>query len=223
MCESRTRTQKRHRHKGIGQPQQRIEGRGENARRSPDKRSGKARVRWQAENGELVAARLKSDPVAVLVCDIRMPGLDGITLLKRLRGAGNAQPVLMLTTFDDHTLFLDALAAGANGFLLKDVSLEKLIHAIETVAGGGFIAEPRLVSQVSTGIDDAPPASPEVLTAKEREVLRLVAGGLSNKEIARVISLAEGTVKNHVSTILAKLDCRDRTQAVLYAIHWKLI
>jgi DNA-binding NarL/FixJ family response regulator len=149
--------------------------------------------------------------------------MDGITVVRRLRGAGDAQPVLVLTTFDDHRLFLEALSAGANGFLLKDVSLEKLIDAIRTLSKGGFVAEPRLVSQVSTGIDDAPAAAPDLLSAKEREVLRLAAGGLSNREIAAVLKLAEGTVKNHMSTILSKLDSRDRTQAVLYAIHWGLI
>lgn len=185
--------------------------------------SGIATTAWQQDNGEAALAALREDPVDVLVCDIRMPGMDGITMVKRLRANGEQQPVLMLTTFDDHQLFLDALAAGANGYLLKDVSLEKLINAIETVSGGGFIAEPRLVSQASTGVEDAPPADPGVLSDKEREVLRLVAGGLSNREIANVIHLAEGTVKNHVSNILTKLNCRDRTQAVLYAIHWQLI
>ncbi len=185
--------------------------------------SGKATTAWQRDNGEAALSALRDQPVDVLVCDIRMPGMDGITMLKRLRANGEQQPVLMLTTFDDHQLFLDALSAGANGFLLKDVSLEKLIHAIETVAGGGFIAEPRLVSQASTGIGDAPPADPAVLSDKEREILKLAAGGLSNREIADVVHLAEGTVKNHVSNILAKLNCRDRTQAVLYAIHWQLI
>jgi DNA-binding NarL/FixJ family response regulator len=185
--------------------------------------SGVATTTWQCEDGESALAQLAQQPVDVLVCDIRMPRLDGISLVRRLRGAGSTQPVLILTTFDDHQLFMDALAAGANGFLLKDVSLEKLIQAVETVAAGGFIAEPRLVSQVSTGIEDAPPADPELLSRKEREVLKLVAGGLSNREIADVIHLAEGTVKNHVSNILTKLNCRDRTQAVLYAIHWQLI
>ena len=185
--------------------------------------SQRATVCWQQENGEEALAQLDRQPVDILVCDIRMPAMDGITLTRRLRGRGSTQPILMLTTFDDHQLFLDALAAGANGFLLKDVSLEKLIEAIETVAGGGFVAEPRLVSQVSTGIEDAPPVSRDLLSKKEREVLRLVAGGLSNREIADVIHLAEGTVKNHVSQILSKLNCRDRTQAVLYAIHWQLI
>jgi DNA-binding NarL/FixJ family response regulator len=185
--------------------------------------SGVATTTWQCEDGESALAQLAQQPVDVLVCDIRMPRLDGISLVRRLRSAGSTQPVLILTTFDDHQLFMDALAAGANGFLLKDVSLEKLMQAVETVAAGGFIAEPRLVSQVSTGIDDAPPADPELLSRKEREVLKLVAGGLSNREIADVIHLAEGTVKNHVSNILTKLNCRDRTQAVLYAIHWQLI
>jgi DNA-binding NarL/FixJ family response regulator len=185
--------------------------------------AGDAQVCWQVDNGEAALHKLRKDPVDVLVCDIRMPVMDGITVVRRLRGAGNAQPVLVLTTFDDHRLFLEALSAGANGFLLKDVSLEKLIDAIRTLSKGGFVAEPRLVSQVSTGIDDAPAAAPDLLSAKEREVLRLAAGGLSNREIAAVLKLAEGTVKNHMSTILSKLDSRDRTQAVLYAIHWGLI
>lgn len=185
--------------------------------------SGVAATAWQCEDGESALAQLAQQPVDVVVCDIRMPRLDGISLVRRLRSEGSTQPVLILTTFDDHQLFMDALAAGANGFLLKDVSLDKLVQAVETVAAGGFIAEPRLVSQVSTGIDDAPPADPELLSRKEREVLKLVAGGLSNREIADVIHLAEGTVKNHVSNILTKLNCRDRTQAVLYAIHWQLI
>jgi DNA-binding NarL/FixJ family response regulator len=185
--------------------------------------SGAATIAGQGDNGEAALAELRRAPVDVLVCDIRMPGMDGITLLKRLRGEGNLQPVLVLTTFDDHQLFLSALAAGANGFLLKDVSLEKLMHAIETVAGGGFIAEPRLVSQATTAMDDAPPTDPEILSNRERDILKLAAGGLTNREIAGVVHLAEGTVKNHVSNILAKLNCRDRTQAVLYAIHWQLL
>jgi DNA-binding NarL/FixJ family response regulator len=185
--------------------------------------SDEATTVWQCKTGESALEQLGAEPVDVLICDIRMPGMDGISLVKRLRANADPQAVLILTTFDDHQLFLDALAAGANGFLLKDVSLEKLINAIETVAGGGFIAEPRLVSQLSTGIEDAPPADADLLSKKEREILRLVAGGLSNREIAGVIHLAEGTVKNHLSSILAKLNCRDRTQAVLYAIHWQLI
>lgn len=185
--------------------------------------TGKASVVWQVENGALALTQLRQAPVDVLVCDIRMPEMDGVTLVRRLRGGGSTQPVLMLTTFDDHRLFLDALSAGANGFLLKDVSLEKLIGAVQTIAEGGFVAEPRLVSQVTTGIADAPPLAPDILSSKERDVLKLAAGGLSNREIADILHLAEGTVKNHMSNILGKLDSRDRTQAVLYAIHWGLL
>lgn len=185
--------------------------------------SGIASTKWQCENGEQALLQLRREKVDVLVCDIRMPGLDGISLVKRLRAVGDQQPVLILTTFDDHALFIDALAAGANGFLLKDVSLEKLIDAIQTLATGGFVAEPRLVSQVDTSIGASIPDGSNALSKKEQEVLRLVAGGLSNREIAGIINLAEGTVKNHVSNILTKLNSRDRTRAVLYAIHWKLI
>ncbi|MFK7862761.1 MAG: response regulator [Pseudohongiellaceae bacterium] len=185
--------------------------------------SGIASTLWQCENGEQALLQLQKEAVDVLVCDIRMPGIDGISVVKKLRSEGNQQPVLMLTTFDDHGLFIEALAAGANGFLLKDVSLDKLIEAIKTLAAGGFIAEPRLVSQADTSIGGNVPDAKNALSKKEREVLRLVAGGLSNREIAGIIHLAEGTVKNHVSNILTKLNSRDRTQAVLYAIHWKLI
>lgn len=182
-----------------------------------------ATVAWQCEDAEDGLAKLAQTPVDVLVCDIRMPGMGGIELVRRLREQGETQAVLMLTTFDDHQLFLDALGAGANGFLLKDVSLEKLISAIETLAGGGFVAEPRLVSQAGAPHAQAPPLTSDLLTSKEREVLKLAAGGLSNREIAGIVHLAEGTVKNHLSTIFTKLNCRDRTQAVLYAIHWQLI
>ncbi|MEM9056813.1 MAG: response regulator transcription factor [Pseudomonadota bacterium] len=185
--------------------------------------SDAAMIAWQAEDGEQALARLSEQPVDVLVCDIRMPGLDGLGLVKTLRGRGDQQPVLMLTTFDDHALFIEALSAGANGFLLKDVTLEKLIGAVAKIASGGFVAEPRLVSETDLGESTRPPDPGNALSGKERDVLRLVAGGLSNREIAEVIHLAEGTIKNHVSNILTKLNCRDRTQAVLYAIHWRLI
>ncbi len=184
--------------------------------------SGIATTVWQSENGHDALLQLKDNPVDVLVCDIRMPGLDGISLVKKLRADGNNQPILMLTTFDDHQLFIAALSAGANGFLLKDVSLDKLIEAIKTVARGGFIAEPRLISQADSGIVETSIDPTSCLSKKEKEILKLVAGGLSNREIANIIHLAEGTIKNHVSNILTKLNCRDRTQAVLHGIHWRL-
>lgn len=181
-------------------------------------------VIWQAENGQEALKLLQTDSVDVLLSDIRMPVLDGISLLKQLRAAQNPLPVIMLTTFDDSELFLNSLHAGANGFLLKDVSLDKLLHAIETVAKGEYLIEPSVLEQMQHQ-SPAPLniAAQTLLSAREQEILRYMAGGFSNKEIADAVFLAEGTVKNHVSTILAKLNCRDRTQAVLRGLQIGLI
>ena len=125
------------------------------------------------------------------------------------------------TTFDDSELFMQSLQAGANGFLLKDVSLDKLVNAVKTLADGGFVAEPVVMKQLNQGLIDSPVI--EELTEKEQQILKLIAGGLSNKEIASSIFLAQGTVKNHVSNILAKLNTRDRTRAVLIALNQGLV
>lgn len=181
-------------------------------------------VSWQAENGQEALKRLQTEAVDVLLSDIRMPVLDGISLLKQLRAAQNSIPVIMLTTFDDSELFLNSLQAGANGFLLKDVSLDKLLEAIEIVAQGGHLIEPSVLEQMqqSSATAQSGPTH-DLLSQREREILGFMAGGFSNKEIANAVFLAEGTVKNHVSTILAKLDCRDRTQAVLKGLQLSLI
>ncbi|MBA6262941.1 MULTISPECIES: response regulator transcription factor [unclassified Colwellia] len=177
---------------------------------------------WQAENGEHAQEMLASEMIPdVLLLDIRMPKVNGIELVKILRSQGSTLPILMLTTFDDSELFMQSLQAGANGFLLKDVSLEKLVNAVKTLADGGFVAEPVVMKQLNQGLNDAPMI--DNLTEKEQQILKLVAGGFSNKEIARSIFLAEGTVKNHVSTILSKLNTRDRTRAVLIALNQGLI
>jgi len=147
--------------------------------------------------------------------------VNGIELVKILRGQGSTLPILMLTTFDDSELFMQSLQAGANGFLLKDVSLDKLVNAVKTLADGGFVAEPVVMKQLNKGGVDAPVI--DDLTEKEQQILKLVAGGFSNKEIARSIFLAEGTVKNHVSNILSKLNTRDRTRAVLIALNQGLV
>ncbi|MFB2755655.1 response regulator transcription factor [Shewanella sp. LC6] len=182
------------------------------------------KVTWQAENGQEALRLLEIEAVDLLLSDIRMPVLDGISLLKQLRAAQNPLPVIMLTTFDDSELFLNSLHAGANGFLLKDVSLDKLLHAIETVAKGEYLIEPSVLEQMQHQ-SPAPLniAAQTLLSAREQEILRYMAGGFSNKEIADAVFLAEGTVKNHVSTILAKLNCRDRTQAVLRGLQIGLI
>lgn len=187
--------------------------------------SDNIRVLWQAEDGQDALKQLASNPVDVLLSDIRMPNLDGIAMLKQLRQSANGLPVIMLTTFDDSELFLNSLQAGANGFLLKDVSLDKLLHAIETVAKGGYLIEPSVLKQMSEPIAAARIGITrnELLSEREREILSFMAGGFSNKEIANAVFLAEGTVKNHVSNILTKLDCRDRTQAVLKGLQVGLI
>ena len=178
-------------------------------------------ILWQAENGEQGLLKLNEQQPDVLLLDIRMPKLSGIELVNILRSQGNTLPILMLTTFDDSELFMQSLQAGANGFLLKDVSLEKLVNAVKTLADGGFIAEPVVMKQVNKGFDVSPIL--EKLSEKELQIIKLMAGGFSNKEIAASIFLAEGTIKNHVSNILAKLNTRDRTRAVLIALNEGII
>lgn len=182
--------------------------------------SGKTEILWQAANGAEALDKMQNTQVDILLADIRMPVMDGITLVQKLREFGIATPVMMLTTFDDSELFARSLAAGANGFLLKDVSLEKLIHSIESLVAGGFITDNAMLKKWQQ--DKSRPASVQ-LTERELQILRLLVGGMSNKEIVRAVFLAEGTVRNHVSNILAKLECRDRTQAVLKAMELGLV
>lgn len=183
--------------------------------------SGKVEVLWQAANGMEALEKIQLYPIDVLLCDIRMPVMDGIELVQRLRNRDSQLPIMMLTTFDDSDLFARSLAAGANGFLLKDVSLEKLIHSIEVMAAGGFITDQALLKKWQLGAKTAKPAIH--LTDRETQILRLMVGGMSNKEIMQAVFLAEGTVRNHVSSILSKLDCRDRTQAVIKALELGLV
>jgi DNA-binding NarL/FixJ family response regulator len=153
-----------------------------------------------------------------------MPGLDGITMVERLRAAGNTLPVILLTTFDEDELALRAAAAGAQGFLLKDASPEDLHEAIIRVAQGQTLHAPVPTDLVRARFayrDQAPPS--DTFSEREVAILRLLAGGYSNKEIARTVHLSDGTVKNYVSEILDKLGTRDRTRAVLKAITLRII
>ena len=185
--------------------------------------SGEVAVLLEGRDGDaLLAADLAN--IDVVVMDIRMPGRDGLSALRELRRRGDPRPVLMLTTFEEPELFEQAVAAGARGFLRKDASPESLIEAIHTVHAGGSALQPMPTEAVRQGYayrDLTPPES--TLTERELSVLRLMAGGYANKEIARMLFLAEGTVKNYVSDLLLKLNARDRTQAVLKAISLKLI
>lgn len=161
----------------------------------------------------------------VVLLDLRMPRYDGLWLLQKLQEAGCEIPVLVLTTFDDHTLVLDALRAGARGYLLKDVTVEQLSAAVQALAEGGTLIAPSITDSLLRAIKSSPePAGArgvvvEPLTEREIEVLRLIAEGYSNRQIAELVHLAEGTVKNHISSILIKLGARDRTNAVLRAIR----
>lgn len=181
-------------------------------------------ITWQANNGEEALTKLDERPVDILLIDIRMPVKNGIETVKALRQAQNNTPVIVLTTFDDPALFTQAMHAGANGFLLKDVDTAKLHDAIDIVHQGGMLAEPVLLNQLSDEqLSTFADPNIEPLSERELDILKLIAGGYSNKEIADTVFLAEGTVKNHVSNILAKLHTRDRTRAVLKALSAQLI
>lgn len=185
---------------------------------------GDLRVVIEADDGEALLAALAAQPVDVVLSDIRMPGCSGIDALCRLRERGDATPLILLTTFDDGDLLLQAAAAGAQGFLLKDAAPEDLRDAIVAVVRGDSLLQPVTTDPVRARYayhaQEAPKAN---FSEREVAVLRLLAGGYSNKEIARSLFLAEGTVKNYVSDILDKLGTRDRTRAVLKAITLRVI
>lgn len=186
--------------------------------------SGKIDVVLEATNGDALLEQFDGSAVEVVVMDIRMPVRDGLDTLRELRRRGIAVPVVILTTFTETALFDDAVAAGAQGFLRKDGSPDELIAAIETVRAGGTALTPVAAAPLREIFRYKDERSPETaITEREASILKLMAGGYSNKEIARSLHLAEGTVKNYVSDILEKLDARDRTQAVLKAITLRLI
>jgi DNA-binding NarL/FixJ family response regulator len=198
----------------------------------------------EAADGVEALARVAAQAPDVILLDVRMPRLDGVGVLRALRETGDATPALVLTTFDDDEAALQALRAGAKGYLLKDSSLERLAEAIRTLAAGGTLLQPALTERIVDGLGprdgDAPDGGPgheptgggrdpdpwmrvEPPTERELEILRLMVAGWNNKQIARGLDLSEGTVKNHVSRILAKLGVRDRTRAVLRAIEEGLV
>jgi DNA-binding NarL/FixJ family response regulator len=181
-------------------------------------------IALEASDAERLLVGLAQRPADVIVSDIRMPGLDGFGLIRSLRERNDATPVILLTTFDDHRLLLQAVDAGAQGFLLKDASPDDLGIAIRRVADGETLLQPVSLGPIRAAWSDGTQAQGDLhLTERERSILRLVAGGYSNKEIARSLHLSEGTVKNYMSELLVKLDCRDRTHAVLKAITLRLL
>ena len=182
----------------------------------------------QAADGAAALDLITETRPGVVLLDLRMPVLDGLGVLKALGDRGDKTPVLVLTTFADDEALLAALRAGARGYLLKDVSLERLVEAIEVLAAGGSLVQPSVTESLVRHLTGGSAASSadipaEALTTRETEVLRLLSGGYSNREIAAAMHLAEGTVKNHVSSVLLKLGVRDRTRAVLRALELGLI
>ncbi|MGO9300058.1 MAG: response regulator [Acidimicrobiales bacterium] len=182
----------------------------------------------QASDGEEAVTLARRLAPSVVLLDIRMPNMDGLTAA-RLILAETTSRVLMLTTFDSDEYVYAALRAGASGFLLKDAPAEQLVSAVRSVAAGDALIDPsitrRLITQFVQVARHDPIDSPRLaaLTPRERDVLRLVARGLSNAEIAADLVVEESTVKTHVGRILMKLDLRDRVQAVVFAYESRFV
>lgn len=203
--------------------------------------SGTVEVVGEAKDGVEALEVIRDVRPDVVLLDLRMPRLDGIGVLQELQSWDSPPPVLVLTTFGDDDAVAEALQADARGYLLKDASLEELTAAIETLAEGGRLIQPvvtegvleRLLGRGDETQQQAPNGAGERwseglptsvrLTPREADVLRLMAAGWSNKEIAASLHLAEGTVKNNVSALLLKLGVRDRTRAVLRAVELGLV
>jgi DNA-binding NarL/FixJ family response regulator len=183
----------------------------------------------EAENGRLAVQRAPHRRPDVVLMDVRMPELDGIAATGELLAAAPEAKVIVLTTFETDEYILGALRAGASGFLLKRSSPEQLIAAIHTVAEGEALLSPsvtrRLIDRVAAHPlmrDQVDPRLDE-LTPREREVLELIAQGLSNSEIAAALTVERTTVKTHVKRVLTKLGARDRVHAVILAYEWGLV
>jgi DNA-binding NarL/FixJ family response regulator len=186
--------------------------------------SGDIAVVAEAADGDEALAAIARERPDVVLLDIRMPKKNGLDVLRELGARHSQSPVILLTTFDDDEALLEAVRTGAKGYLLKDVSLEQLTEAIRAVAGGGTVIRPAVTERVLRGLEHMPRdfdalSPPDPLTKRELEILRLMAGGYSNREIAEALGTAEGTVKNHASSILSKLGVRDRTRAVLRGLE----
>jgi DNA-binding NarL/FixJ family response regulator len=184
----------------------------------------------EASNGEEALRLAVQLRPGIVLMDLRMPVLDGVRATERLKNLLPNCKVIILTTFDDDEYVFEGLRAGAVGFLLKDVSSEKLFEAIRAASQGEYFLLPSITAKVIAEFARIPRIKPnkdaglaEALSPRELEVLRLVATGESNKEIAERLVISEGTVKNHLSSILAKLSAKDRLQAVIKAREYGII
>jgi DNA-binding NarL/FixJ family response regulator len=177
----------------------------------------------EARDGEEALQVIPKAKPDIVLLDVQLPKRNGIEVLRSLKESDQLPPTLILTTFDDDNLVLEGIRAGARGFLLKDVTLKQLTDAIRTLKAGGTLIKPAVTERILRGLQQARPEFPSLnppdpLTERETEVLRLMVAGYSNQEIADAVGVSEGTVKNHVSSILSKLGVRDRTRAVLKAL-----
>jgi DNA-binding NarL/FixJ family response regulator len=183
----------------------------------------------EAEDGEEALARVRELEPDVVLMDVRMPVLDGIAATRRIVSERLTTRVLVLTTFDDQSIVYDAMKAGASGFLLKSAPPTKLAEGVRTVAAGDALLAPTITRRLVEEFVRRPPpgrvnpAELTVLTEREREVLRSIARGLSNAEIARSLFVSEATVKTHANRIFSKLELRDRVQAVVLAYETGLV
>ena len=184
----------------------------------------------QAGNGREAIAQVEALHPQVVLMDVRMPEMDGVSATRELSARFPEVGVIILTTFQDDEFVFAGLKAGARGYLLKDISSDEMAQAVRKVAAGEALIQPSLTrkvlaefSRLAAAADAPQPAPPapgalaEALTEREREVLRALAKGLSNREIAELLVIGEGTVKTHVSNLMGKLEVRDRVQAVLKA------
>ena len=177
-----------------------------------------------AADGEAALAGVQRHEPDVVLMDLVMPNLGGVEAIRRLRALRPETRVLVLTSFLDDEKLFPAVRAGAAGYLLKDIEPAELVRAIRTVADGEALLHPAVAARLMEEFSDTErPVAEEALTAREREVLLLIARGLPNKQIALELGIAEKTVKTHVSSILSKLGLTDRTQAALYAVRAGLI
>lgn len=193
-------------------------------------------VVWEATDGSEAILRAREQPVDVILMDIRMPGVDGITATTDIITASPGARIIVLTTFDNDDYVVDSIAAGAGGFLLKDADPEELLYAVRTVARGESVlaaaSTARLLKRVrpmlnsGAGAQKLPSnlaALPEPLTPREEEILTLIARGRTNAEIAEALFISMPTVKTHVGHVLAKTGSRDRVQAVIFAFRAGLV
>jgi DNA-binding NarL/FixJ family response regulator len=178
----------------------------------------------EAADGDEAIAVIQREKPDVVLMDVRMPRRSGPDVIEALRSVGSLPPVILLTTFDDDEALLHGIRAGARGFLLKDVSLEQLADAVRQVAAGETLIRPAVTERVlraavklGTQFESLDPH--EQLTRREIEVLRMMAGGYSNREIGDALGTAEGTIKSHISSILSKMGVRDRIRAVLKGLE----